>query len=280
MSDAAHPQTPRTAVVTGAGRGIGRSLAFGLARAGYAVALVGRSRDTLEAVALEISDGPAEHEAVVVVADVSDPDAVAAAAQQIEGAFGAHGGVGLLVNNAGVIEEHEKPFAEDDVADVWRVIEVNVRGPLLLTHALLPGMLARGGGRIVNINSGSAFRRSETYTGYGISKGALARFTSLLDAQYRDQGLRTFDLAPGVVVTDMTRAMPLHEERTEWTPVEASVDLVVGIGDGELDALSGRFLRAGSDDLASLSTHAYDILVADSRRLAVLPWGLDDPLQP
>lgn len=280
MSDAAHPQTPRTAVVTGAGRGIGRGLALGLARAGYAVALVGRNRDTLEAVALEISDGPAEHEAVVVVADVSDPDAVAAAAQQIEGAFGAQGGVGLLVNNAGVIEEQEKPFAEDDVADVWRVIEVNVRGPLLLTHALLPGMLARGGGRIVNINSGSAFRRSETYTGYGISKGALARFTTLLDAQYRDQGLRTFDLAPGVVVTDMTRAMPLHEERTEWTPVEASVDLVVGIGDGQLDALSGRFLRAGSDDLASLSTHAYDILVADSRRLAVLPWGHDDPLQP
>ncbi|NCT91869.1 SDR family oxidoreductase [Cellulomonas sp. APG4] len=280
MSDAAHPQTPRTAVVTGAGRGIGRGLALGLARAGYAVALVGRNRDTLEAVALEISDGPAEHEAVVVVADVSDPDAVTAAAQQIEGAFGAQGGVGLLVNNAGVIEQQEKPFAEDDVADVWRVIEVNVRGPLLLTHALLPGMLARGGGRIVNINSGSAFRRSETYTGYGISKGALARFTTLLDSQYRDQGLRTFDLAPGVVVTDMTRAMPLHEERTEWTPIEASVDLVVGIGDGQLDALSGRFLRAGSDDLASLSTHAYDILVADSRRLAVLPWGHDDPLQP
>jgi NAD(P)-dependent dehydrogenase (short-subunit alcohol dehydrogenase family) len=282
MSETPHPQPARTAVVTGAGRGIGRGLALGLATAGYDVALVGRTRDTLEAVALEITETVTDREpqVVVVVADVADPDAVTAAAQQIEGAFGAQGGVDLLVNNAGVIEQDEKPFAEDDVADVWRVVEVNVRGPLLLTHALLPGMLARGGGRVVNINSGSGYRRAGTYTGYGISKGALARFTTLLDAQYREQGLRVFDVAPGVVQTDMTSDMPLHEGRSEWTPLEASVELLLSIGAGDLDALSGRFVRAGSDTPASLSSHSYDILVADARRLAVLPWGHDDPLQP
>jgi 3-oxoacyl-[acyl-carrier protein] reductase len=268
----------RTALVTGAGRGIGRGVALGLARAGFSVGLVGRTRSPLEAVADECRAlNPSGH-VVVATGDLVDPDAVAAAVAAVEEAFAPLGGLGLLVNNAGVVEHRELPFAADDVADIWRVIETNVRGPLLVTHAVLPGMLARGSGRVVNLNSGSAHRATDVYTGYGISKGALSRFTRLLDHQYGAAGIRVLDLAPGVVVTDMTAAMPLHEGRTEWTPVEAVADLVLAFGDGRLDALSGRFVRAGTDTPASLLAVADRIVATDARVLSLAAYGPDDPV--
>jgi 3-oxoacyl-[acyl-carrier protein] reductase len=280
-------ERPSTAVVTGAGRGIGRGLALGLAAHGYDVALLGRTAAHLEAVAEEIADRAATGadgepsgrppRTVVVPVDLTDAAAVREAAETVQRELGA---VGLLVNNAGVIEHAEVPFAEDDVEDVWRVVETNVRGPLLITHALLPGMLAAGGGHIVNINSGSGHRPTPTYTGYGISKGAVARFTTLLDAQYRDRGIVAVDLAPGVVTTDMTAGMPAHAGRTEWTPVEASVELLVAVGEGRLDALAGRFLRAGTDTVSSLEAHVYDIVVHDARTLRLVPFGPADPLRP
>ncbi|MBX9245739.1 SDR family NAD(P)-dependent oxidoreductase [Actinotalea ferrariae] len=273
---------PRTAVVTGAGRGIGRGLATGLAARGVRVALLGRTAAHLEAVADEIRGGVGGPDAVaaVVPVDVTDGTAVRTAAAQVEEAFAGDGGVGLLVNNAGVIERQEVAFADDDLDDVWRVVETNVRGPFLVTHALLPAMLARGSGRIVNLSSGAAYRPSPAYTGYGVSKAALARFTSVLDAQYREAGLRVFDLAPGVVATDMTASMPQWDGRTEWTPVEASVDLLLGVIDGELEAWSGRFVRAGADTVASLVAHADDVVAHDARRLGFAPYGPDDPILP
>lgn len=257
--------TPQTALVTGAGRGIGRAIALGLASAGWSVGLVGRTRSRLDAVAEEcVALGVA---APVAVADLVDPDAAHAAVTEVLEAFAPRGGLGLLVNNAGVVESAELPFAQDDPADMWRVIEANVRGPLLVTHAVLPGMLARGAGRVINLNSGAGHRPMQAYTGYAISKGAVARLTRLLDAQYRDAGLRVFDLAPGVVRTDMTASMPTHDDRTEWTPVEAVVELVQALGAGELDALAGRFMRAGADTPASLLAEADRVVAADARVL-------------
>lgn len=283
-------QVPRTAVVTGAGRGIGRALALGLAAEGYDVALVGRTQSHLDAVAREIADavaaagagsgdalGPRGSRTLVVAVDLVDGTAVRAAAARIEAELGP---VGLLVNNAGVVEEREVPFADDDPDDSWRVIETNVRGPMLISHALLPGMLRQGGGRIVNVNSGAGHRGTSTYTGYAISKGALARFTTELDTQYREHGLRVFDIAPGVVATDMTASMPTHEDRTDWTPVEAALELVLAVGAGQLDALSGRFLRAGDDTPEDLAARTYDILVNDARTLRLVRYGPHDPLIP
>jgi 3-oxoacyl-[acyl-carrier protein] reductase len=278
-SDAATPApAPRTALVTGAGRGIGRGLALGLVRAGWDVALAGRTRAHLDAVAEEARAARPGARVVVEAVDVVDRDAVAAAVARVEEAFADLGGLGLLVNNAGVIERAEVDLVADDVEDVWRVIETNVRGPLLLAHAVLPGMLARGSGHVVNINSGSGHRPSGVYTGYGISKGALARLTTMLDAQYADLGVTVLDVAPGVVVTDMTQAMPLHDDRTEWTPVEATVELVDAFGSGRLDALHGRFVRAGTDTPENLAALADRIVAADARTLRLAPYGADDPV--
>jgi NAD(P)-dependent dehydrogenase (short-subunit alcohol dehydrogenase family) len=269
---------PRTALVTGAGRGIGRGLALGLARAGWAVGLVGRTPSRLEAVAQECRDAGLPPGLVhVAAADLVDRAQVGAAVAAVEDVFAPLGGIGLLVNNAGVVERAEVPFAQDDPEDLWRVVETNVRGPVLVTHAVLPGMLARGSGRVVNINSGAGHRALGTYTGYGISKGALARLTRLLDHQYRDAGLRVFDLAPGVVATDMTRAMPTHDDRTEWTPVEAVVELLLALASGELDALSGRFVRAGVDTTELLHAATGQILATDARVLRIPAYGDADP---
>jgi NAD(P)-dependent dehydrogenase (short-subunit alcohol dehydrogenase family) len=268
-------QIPRTALVTGAGRGIGRGLALGLVDAGYDVALVGRTPAHLEAVAAEAALARPGVRVATAAVDVTDPAAAREAVLRAEGELG---GIGLLVNNAGVIERTEGPFADDDVEDAWRVVETNLRGPFNVTHAALPGMVARGGGRVVNINSGSGVRTGGVYTAYGVSKGALARFTSFLDAQYRAAGVRAFDLAPGVVRTDMTTAMPLHDDRTDWTPIEDVVALLVALGDGRLDRLSGRFVRAGADTVTDLEARTEQILAADARRLALVPWGPDDPL--
>lgn len=263
----------RTALVSGAGRGIGRHLAIGLAEAGLGVGLVGRTLDTLE----DTAEACREHgvPASVAVADVTVADDVDAAVDRI---FADLGSVDLLVNNAGAIENLEVPFADDDVEDVWRVVEVNIRGPLLITHAVLPQMLAAGGGRIIGLSSGAAYRRSASHTGYGISKGGLARLSTILDAQYRDRGIRTFDLSPGVVRTDMSTGMPMHHDRTEWTDPRSVVDLLAGIARGHLDAVSGRFMRAGVDTVEALSQAATHITATDARRLQVTSWGDDDPL--
>lgn len=264
------------AVVTGAGRGIGAGIALGLAARGWRLALLGRTASRLHETAARIAERSPGAEVHVVQVDLVDAGQVRDAARAAQEALGR---VDLLVQNAGVIERAEAPFLDDDVEDVWRVIETNVRGPLLLAHALVPGMLAAGGGRIVHLNSGSGYRGGGSYTGYYVSKGALARLTTQLDTQYRDRGLFVFDVAPGVVATDMTAAMPVHTDRTEWTPVEAVAELVDAVGRGELDELAGRFMRAGADTAASLRERAGQILATDARRLTLSLWGDDDPLR-
>ena len=274
MTGPAGVPAARTALVTGASRGIGRALAVGLAARGVSVGLVARDRARLDEVVAQCrSHGVA---AVGVTADVTDHDDVAAAVTAVAGSLDR---IDLLVNNAGVIETVERPFLDTDVEDSWRVVEVNVRGPLLVTHAVLPVMLAGGGGRIVNLNSGLGYRPAEIYTGYAVSKGALARFTGLLDLQYRAQGVRAFDLAPGHVETEMTTAMPMHEGRTEWTAPEDVIDLVAAIGDGILDDLGGRFFRAGTDTPDSLLALRDEILAHDARTLRLPTAGPDDPLR-
>jgi short-subunit dehydrogenase len=149
---------------------------------------------------------------------------------------------------------------------------------MLVTHAVLPGMLARGGGRIVNLASGAGIRPLPTYTGYAISKGALSRLTTLLHAQYADRGIRVLDLAPGVVRTEMTESMPVHDDRTSWTSIDDVVALAVAFGAGELDAASGRWVRAGTDTPETLRRDAAVIVERDARTLRLAYIDESDPV--
>ena len=272
-------ETPpaRTALVTGASRGIGREIALGLARAGLDVALLARDAARLAAVAAEIRALGAT--AVELTADVSDPAAVRAAVGQAEEVLGS---IDLLVNNAGAIE-HEHPLWEADPDEWWSVFETNVRAPFLFSRYAVPGMIARGGGRVIDLASGaSSHEMGGGYSAYNASKTALTRMGAGLHGDGFRHGIRVFELAPGVVRTDMSTGMTLHEGRTQWTPVERVTDVVNAIAAGELDACSGWFLRVTHDTPESLKALAADVAqegaTATARRLRVLPAGSRDPL--
>ena len=239
------------AVVTGASRGIGHHVAEGLERAGYAVERGSRA-------VAEVTDAAAVER---WVADIADR----------------HGRIDLVVNNAGVIDA-EVRIEESDPDEWWRTMEVNVLGPYLVTRFVMPHMVRAGGGRIVNLNSGAGTRAGEVASAYNVSKTALARITGSTHLSGAAHGIRAFDLAPGVVRTDMTLSMPSHEGRTEWTSPEEVVDLVLALASGDLDAWSGRMVRAGVDTPASLREGATRGLGDADRTIALRPWGDDDPL--
>jgi NAD(P)-dependent dehydrogenase (short-subunit alcohol dehydrogenase family) len=145
-----------------------------------------------------------------------------------------------------------------------------------MTRATLPHLVATGG-RIVNVNSGAAYRNEDVATAYNVSKAALARLTAAtgLGGQHR---VKAFDLAPGVVRTDMTASMKAHEGRTEWTSPREVTDLLLALASGELDAWSGRMVRAGVDTVESLRARAQLGLGDTDRTLGLVRWGEGDPL--
>ncbi|AXH97825.1 SDR family NAD(P)-dependent oxidoreductase [Ornithinimicrobium avium] len=251
----------RVALVTGASRGIGDHLVRALLEAGWAV--VGLSRSG------QVADG-----AEGMPCDVTDAAAVERAVADV---VGSHGRIDLLVNNAGLIET-ERPLWEADVEEWWQVMVTNVRGPFLLTRAVVPHMIAAGGGRIINLNSGSGTRESDVLTAYHASKSALARLTGGVALAGAEHGVRAFDMAPGVVESDMTRSMELHRGRTEWTDPQDVTELALAIAGGELDGFTGRFLRAGTDDLDELRERSRAGLGEGERMLRLRPWGDDDPV--
>jgi len=256
----------RTALVTGASRGIGAALATALAAAGLDVALLARDGQKLTAVAERVE--ALGRRAVVLAADVTDRVAVDAAAREAELALGS---VDLLVNNAGLVDA-EVPLWEADPEQFAQVLTTNVYGPFLLARALVPGMLSRGGGRVIDLSSGAGTHDSDVMAAYNITKTALFRISGGLHAAGFDRGLRAFELAPGVVATDMSTGMQMHADRTDWTPPEVVAELAVAIAAGELDALSGRYLHVGADTLEELRERAA-AGTPTGRRLVVTDWG-------
>jgi 3-oxoacyl-[acyl-carrier protein] reductase len=267
----------RVALVTGAGRGIGRAIALGLARAGLSVALLGRSPGALEDVAALVAAHGVG--ASWAGADVRDYEQVHNAVARLEAALG---DIDLLVNNAGVIEPVEVPVWDAGPETWWHVVETDLRGPFHCVRAAVPGMVERGAGRVINLNSSAGAADRDVYSAYSAAKAGLFRITGSLHLAGFDRGIRAFELSPGVVRTEMTTAMAMHSDRREWTPVEAVVDLVIAIAQGRLDAWSGRFLRAGTDTADALDAAEFTAgeggLSPDARRLGILPYGPADPL--
>ncbi|MCZ2807448.1 SDR family NAD(P)-dependent oxidoreductase [Modestobacter sp. VKM Ac-2983] len=266
-----HDLTGTVALVTGASAGIGRYLAQGLAERGATVAGLARSADRLHGAMAEVADATGAR-TLAVAADVSDPDAVQAAVTQVVAELGT---VTLLVNNAGLIDAAEVPLWEADPDQWWQVVESQVRGPFLVARAVVPGMIAAGGGRVIGLASGLGTRGSDVYSAYSAGKTAQMRITEAIDLAGAEHGVRAFDLAPGVIDTEMTRAMPTHAGRTEWTRPEDVVALALAIAAGELDQWSGRFFRAGADDLEALRATTP---AGAARRLRLRPYGSEDPI--
>lgn len=186
------PPPARTAIVTGAGRGIGAAIARHLDAAGHRVALVARSESELREVAAGLANDP-----VVVVADLGTHDGPGAAVSAALAAFG--GRLDVLVNNAGAALRSPTPTIT--APEIDHLFAVNVRSALLACAAALPSMTA--GGSIVNISSISGLRGAPNRAVYAATKAALDGMTRSLAMEYGPRGIRVNAVAPGVVRTAM-----------------------------------------------------------------------------
>jgi NAD(P)-dependent dehydrogenase (short-subunit alcohol dehydrogenase family) len=247
--EAARELEGQIALVTGGGRGIGRSIALELADAGMKVAVAARSADQVEDTAREIGG-------LAVTADVSRQDEVEGMVETVERELGP---IDLLVNNAGIGLASGLPW-EEDPASWWHVFEINVLGAFLCTRAVLPGMIERGHGRIVNTGSGASYLPMAGATAYGASKAALGRFAELLAGQVADKGISVFVFSPGLVRTDMTDSFG---DDVPWTPPELAPRLVRVLASGRADRLAGRYIHAEHDDIEDLIARADEVQERD-----------------
>ncbi|HOF88680.1 MAG TPA: SDR family oxidoreductase [Armatimonadota bacterium] len=199
-------RTGQTALITGAGRGIGRAIAVALARLGLRLALTARTSDGLEATAaLARAEGAAVS---TITADLADPAAPAYLVAETVAAFGA---LDVLVNNAGVLLV--KPFAATTMEDFDRLLAVNLRAPFALAKAALPYLSARGAGAIINIASAAGKRFYADQSAYCASKHGLLGMNKVLAAELRPLGIRVHAVCPGGVATEMTTG-----QRPDWHP--------------------------------------------------------------
>lgn len=254
----------QVAIVTGGGRGIGRAIALAFARAGAAVAVAARSQDQLdETVALIDAEGG---RALAVVAEVSDRFSVELMVAETERRLGP---VDLLVNNAGA-PGPAGPLWENDPDEWRRCIEIMVSGPFLTCHAVLPGMVGRRRGRIINVTSGIGNRSFPYLSAYNVAKTAVTRLSETLAAETSEYGIAVFAMAPGLVRTQMPSQIGDSEGGRRWLPgfgenaeahaqpPEKAAALCLSLASGQADALSGRYLST-RDDLDDLVRRAEQI---------------------
>ena len=240
----------KVALVTGGGRGIGRGIALELTRAGARVAVAARTREQVEATAAETGG-------LAIEADVSVRADVERMVAQTENELGP---LDVLVNNAGIAIWEETAW-EMEPEEWWHVLEVNVLGVYLCCRTAIPGMVARGGGRIVNVASGAAYLPGSSNTAYGASKAAVHRFSETLARQLEPHGIPVFSISPGLVQTDLIGGA--FGDDAPWTPPELAPRLVRALASGRLDALAGRYLHAEHDDIDDLERRAAQIVEDD-----------------
>jgi NAD(P)-dependent dehydrogenase (short-subunit alcohol dehydrogenase family) len=254
------------ALVTGGGRGAGRVIVEALASEGFAVCAVARTaREVEETARAVISKGG---RALPLSADATDPRAVEEAVSEAEQRLGP---IDVLFNNAG--RAHAiGPVWEIEPSDWWRDVDVNLRSAFLCARAVLPGMLERDTGRIINVSSYVALRPTPYISGYAAAKAAVLSLTEALAASVDESGVRVFAMTPGLFRSDLMRHLMESEDGQRWLPgigqrghwvePERVARLAVFLASGAGDALHGRFLHA-LDDLDELVARSGEIARED-----------------
>lgn len=199
----------KTAIITGAGRGIGRGLALAFAKQGCDVALLARTESELESVAHEIeSEG---RKAIPISCDVSKCDSVTRAVGK---ALAALDHIDILINNAGYAQF--KPIKDLSIDEWRRTLDVNLTGPFLMIKAVLPSMIARQSGRIINISSVVGLKPYPEQGAYCASKHGLNGLSGVLAMELQEYNIAVHAVCPGGVKTKLTdEAMP-YRDKSDW----------------------------------------------------------------
>lgn len=267
----AEPLGGQVAIVTGGSRGIGLAVATALAAEGVAVALVARSPEAVRAAAQNLQAAGAR--AIPLAADVTDQRA---AAWIVEETVRQLGPVDLLINNAGSAAA-TGPVWEVDPETWWRDVTTNLRGTFLCARAVLPGMLARHRGRIINVVSSFGMhtrpesKPSPYASSYSSSKAAVIVLTENLAAMTQAHGVHVFGLRPGFVRTALLEEGAQSPAGRQWlpelqalldsdrlVPPERAARWVMFLASGEADDLSGRVLSV-TYDMETLVARSDDI---------------------
>ncbi|HXQ26705.1 MAG TPA: SDR family oxidoreductase [Candidatus Acidoferrales bacterium] len=254
MTPTARKLAGHTAIVTGAGRGFGRAIALGLAAAGASVTVTARSKDQLDETVAQIRK--AGGRALAVAGDVTNRKDVARVVKAAEKKFGP---TTVLVNNAGVTG----PFGPVWIVDPdewWDAQAVSVRGTFLFMNAVMPGMIGREKGCVINIAALGGQWLAPNLSGYAVAKGAELRLSEHAAAEAKEHGVSVFAIEPGTVYTDMTEHTIASPEAKRWVPkmveyltnlkkttdpapgLARCAEMCVQLASGRYAALSGRFL--------------------------------------
>jgi NAD(P)-dependent dehydrogenase (short-subunit alcohol dehydrogenase family) len=244
----------QVAIVTGAGRGIGRGIALRFASEGAAVGLTARTKaeidETLEQIEADGARGFA------IEGDATQPRDVERIVRAVEGRLG---GTTILVNNAGI----PGPYGPVGVVDPdlwWKAQELHILAPFLFMTAALPGMIARGTGRIIMISSPRSYQLTANLSAYSLGKAAQNKLAELVANEGQPYGVKAFALDPGSIMTGMADETMASPDAQRWVPqmvarlgelkgtqgpedgIAWCTERCVGLASGRYDRLSGRYI--------------------------------------
>lgn len=198
----------KNALITGAGKGIGKAIALALAKEGVNIILVARTQEEIDSVAAKVRS--LRVKALAITADVADINSVNAA---VEKALAEFGTIDILINNAGIAAFGK--FLELEPTDWERIIQVNLMGTYYMTRAVLPNMIERQTGDIINISSTAGLSGNALTSAYSASKFAVLGLTESLMQEVRKHNIRVTALTPSTVATDMAKELKLTDGNPE-----------------------------------------------------------------
>ena len=248
----------RVAIITGAGRGIGRAIAIAFSQEGADVVVAARSRDEIESVAEGL-----EKRALAIATDVSDPAQIQAMVDRTIAEFGR---VDILVNNAGIA--FQRPVLETTLEEWEHLMNINLRAVFLSSQAVLPQMKLQKGGKIVNISAGSGSVASRNFAAYSVSKAGLIMFTECLALEMKPFNIDVNAIAVGRTHTRMADELAAARGGGEYQPEllmrpEDIAPIAVFLASDESCCMTGanvvarKHVRPGYYGEGNLPPHAY-----------------------